>query len=150
MTDQPGRNNKMESHNTYIPDLDHELVFQTSRSSGPGGQNVNKVNTRVELRFDIPNSQLLTVEQKEIVLKKLASKVTAEGILIIVSQAERSQLKNKELAITRLYEYLNRALKPVKKRRRTRPSRTSVEKRLQKKNKHGEKKSLRGRISLDE
>jgi len=140
----------MENQITYIPDLDRELVFQTSRRSGPGGQNVNKVNTRVELRFDIPNSLLLTEEQKEIILKKLASKITAGGILIIASQTERSQLKNKEIAVSRFYEYLNRALKPVRKRRKTQPSRSSIEKRLQKKKQEGKKKSLRGKIGMDE
>jgi len=79
-----------------IPDLSSEFQFLTSRSSGPGGQNVNKVNSKVELRFDIPNSSLLNDEQKEILLAKLATKITSDGILSVVSQRDRSQLANKE------------------------------------------------------
>jgi ribosome-associated protein len=130
----------------YVPDLSDEFVFRFSRSSGPGGQNVNKVSTRVELRFNVSDSQLLTAEEKEIILKKLASRLSAGGILIVSSQEERSQLKNKELATSKLYGYLNRALKPVKKRKPTRPTHASVQKRLNFKKKQGEKKSLRNRV----
>jgi ribosome-associated protein len=113
-----------------IPDLSAEFQFLTSRSSGPGGQNVNKVNSKVELRFDIQNSELLTSEQKEILLSKLASKITSEGILCVVSQRDRSQLANKEDSIAKLYALLAKALKPVKPRKNTRPTRNSIEKRL--------------------
>jgi ribosome-associated protein len=130
----------------YVPDLSDEFVFRFSRSSGPGGQNVNKVSTRVELRFNISESKILTAGEKVIILKKLVSKLSAGGILIVSSQEERSQLKNKELAISKLYGYLNRALKPAKKRKPTRPTRTSVHKRLDSKKKQGEKKSLRNRV----
>ena len=75
-----------------IPDLSSEFQFLTSRSSGPGGQNVNKVNSKVELRFEIQNSLLLTGEQKEILLAKLATKISSEGILSVVSQIDRSHL----------------------------------------------------------
>jgi ribosome-associated protein len=113
-----------------IPDLSPEFQFLTSRSSGPGGQNVNKVNSKVELRFDIPNSDLLPDEQKEILLKKLATKITSEGILSIVSQRDRSQLANKEDAIEKFYLLISKALKPVIRRKKTRPTKSSVEKRL--------------------
>lgn len=113
-----------------IPDLSTEFQFFTSRSSGPGGQNVNKVNSKVELRFDIPNSLLLTDEQKVILLFKLASKISSDGILSIISQRDRSQLSNKEDATAKFYQILTKALTPVKPRKRTRPSRSSVEKRL--------------------
>ncbi len=136
----------MKTMGVYIPDLSNELTFQTSRSSGPGGQNVNKVNTRVELRFDIPNSSILNDYQKAVLLEKLSSKLTLDGVLIIACQTERSQLKNKELAIIRFYELLAKALKPVKKRRPTRPTRSSVEKRLQSKKQRSERKSMRGKI----
>ncbi|MGE4587112.1 MAG: alternative ribosome rescue aminoacyl-tRNA hydrolase ArfB [Mangrovibacterium sp.] len=136
----------MENLGLHIPDLDNEFVFQTSRSSGPGGQNVNKVNSRVELRFDISNSVLLKNEQKQLLLRKLASKVTSEGILTVVSQETRSQLGNKELAVKKFYNLLSGALKPVKKRKATRPTKASEEKRLQKKRETGEKKAQRGRV----
>jgi ribosome-associated protein len=135
----------MENPGIYIPDLENEFVFQTSRSSGPGGQNVNKVNSRVELRFDIPNSTLLTTEQKQLLLKKLASKLTSEGVLIVVSQESRSQQDNRELSVQKFYALVGAALKPVKKRKPTRPTKASEEKRLQKKRQQGEKKAQRGR-----
>ena len=113
-----------------IPDLSTEFQFLTSRSSGPGGQNVNKVNSKVELRFDVQNSALLTDEQKEILLVKLSAKISSEGILSIVSQRDRSQLANKEDAIRKFYILISKALKPVKRRRSTRPTKGSVEKRL--------------------
>jgi len=113
-----------------IPDLSSEFQFLTSRSSGPGGQNMNKVNSKVELRFDIPNSSLLTDEQKEILLKKLSTKITSEGILSVVSQRDRSQLSNKEDAIEKLYLLISKALKPVIRRKKTKPTKSSVERRL--------------------
>jgi len=113
-----------------IPDLSTEFQFFTSRSSGPGGQNVNKVNSKVELRFDIQNSLLLTDEQKVILLFKLASKISSDGILSVISQRDRSQLSNKEDATAKFYQILTKALTPVKPRKRTRPSKSSVEKRL--------------------
>lgn len=114
----------------HIPDLSTEFQFFTSRSSGPGGQNVNKVNSKVELRFDIQNSLVLTDEQKVILLFKLASKISSDGILSVISQRDRSQLLNKEDATAKFYQILTKALTPVKPRKRTRPSRSSVEKRL--------------------
>lgn len=113
-----------------IPDLSSEFQFLTSRSSGPGGQNVNKVNSKVELRFDIQNSSLLTDNQKEILLAKLSTKITSEGILSVVSQRDRSQLSNKEDAIEKFYLLISKALKPVKRRKNTRPTKSSVERRL--------------------
>jgi len=113
-----------------IPDLSAEFQFLTSRSSGPGGQNVNKVNSKVELRFDIQNSDLLSEDQKNILLVKLASKITSEGILSVVSQRDRSQLSNKEDAIEKLYLLISKALTPVKPRKNTRPTKGSVERRL--------------------
>lgn len=113
-----------------IPDLSAEFMFQASRSSGPGGQNVNKVNSKIELRFNIQNSLILTDDQKEILLSKLSAKISLDGFLIIVSQRDRSQLVNKEDAIRKLYELIEKALRPVKRRKSTRPTRSSVEKRL--------------------
>lgn len=132
----------------HIPDLSSEMVFQSSRSSGPGGQNVNKVNSRVELRFDLINSNLLNEQQKTILLRKLASRVTNDGILILASQEDRSQLRNKELVVIRFYEILQQALKPVRKRRATRPTRASVERRIQAKKVRAQRKSSRGKIDF--
>lgn len=113
-----------------FPDLSSEFIFQTSRSSGPGGQNVNKVNSKVELRFHIQNSILLTEIQKELLSAKLSTKISSDGFLIVVSQKDRSQLVNKEDAIRKTYELIEKALRPVKRRRSTKPTRSSVEKRL--------------------
>ena len=116
---------------TNIPDLSSEFIFQASRSSGPGGQNVNKVNSKIELRFNIPNSIGLTDIQKEILLTKLAGKISLDGFLIVISQRDRSQLVNKEDAIRKTYELIEKALRPVKRRKSTRPTRSSIEKRLE-------------------
>jgi ribosome-associated protein len=131
---------------SIVPDLSGEFQFLTSRSSGPGGQNVNKVNSKVELRFNIQNSELLTGEQKEILLVKLASKVTSEGILIVISQRNRSQLVNKEDSVKKLYTLISKALTPRKARKSTRPTKSSVEKRLQSKRIKSEIKQTRSRM----
>lgn len=131
---------------SIVPDLSSEFQFFTSRSSGPGGQNVNKVNSKVELRFDIQNSVLLTNEQKEILLLKLASKVTADGILIVVSQRDRSQLVNKEDSVKKIYTLIFKALTPQKARKSTRPTKSSIEKRLQSKRIKSEIKQTRSKM----
>jgi ribosome-associated protein len=124
-------------------DFYREFIFSASRSSGPGGQNVNKVSTKVELRFDIPRSILLSEEEKALLMLKLRKKISAEGFLIIVSQSERSQLKNKEKAIEKFYLLVTKALTPVKKRKKSRPSAASKEKRLDDKKMVAEKKARR-------
>lgn len=136
----------MAETSVYIPDLSDEFQFLTSRSSGPGGQNVNKVNSKVELRFDIQNSMLLSDDQKEILAVKLASKISSEGILSVVSQRDRSQLANKEDAISKFYLLISKALKPVKHRKSTRPTKGSVEKRLTGKRIKAEIKQNRSKI----
>ncbi|WP_426490051.1 alternative ribosome rescue aminoacyl-tRNA hydrolase ArfB [Hymenobacter sp. 102] len=123
-----------------------ELQFQTSRSSGPGGQNVNKVESRVELRFRLFESQLLTEEQKQTLQQKLASKLTSEGELLVVAQEDRSQLRNKETALRKFHELLRQALHKPKARRATKPSKGAVRQRLESKKKHGDKKANRGRV----
>ena len=124
-------------------DFSSELRFTASRSSGPGGQNVNKVNTRVELRFSIDSSSLLTEEEKAELTEKLANKINSEGELILVSQTERSQLKNRERVTEKFYEILLRALTPRKKRLPTKPSKASKEERLEAKRQQAEKKERR-------
>ncbi|MCR5887863.1 aminoacyl-tRNA hydrolase [Hymenobacter sp. J193] len=123
-----------------------ELQFQTSRSSGPGGQNVNKVESRVELRFHVPTSQLLSDEQKQVLLQKLASRLTADGSLLVTAQEDRSQLRNKETALRKFHELLVKALHRPKARRATKPSKGAVRQRLESKKKHSQKKAGRGRV----
>jgi ribosome-associated protein len=131
-------------------DFERELTFQASRSGGAGGQNVNKVSTKMELRFHVDNSELLTDEEKVLVQEKLASRITNDGFLQVVSQTERSQLQNKEQAIARFYELLRQALTRQKKRTATKPSRSSVRKRLESKRKQSDKKAGRGYRGGDE
>lgn len=113
-----------------------EAEFSASKSSGPGGQNVNKVNSKVELRLNIKNSRLLTDEEKTIILVKLINRINKEGELIVVSQTERSQLGNKEKASEKLNQLIFQALKTNKKRIATKTPRFVKENRLKnKKNK---------------
>lgn len=120
-----------------------ELKFSASRSGGPGGQNVNKVNSKVELRFHIESSQLLSDHEKSILIHKLANKLSQEGELILTAQTERSQLKNKLIVTERFYNILASALTPQKKRKPTRRTKSSIEKRLNSKRKQAEKKANR-------
>lgn len=120
-----------------------EFTFSASRSGGAGGQNVNKVNTKVELRFDIAASSLLSDDEKTQILGKLRTKLTTEGILIVVSQEERTQLKNKEICIEKFYNMLEKALTIPKKRKPTKPTAASKEKRLESKRQQSSLKSTR-------
>lgn len=114
-------------------DFQSEFQFSASRSGGPGGQNVNKVSSKVELRFNVLNSLLLDDKEKLIIHEKLGSRINNNGELIMVSQSERSQLKNKEKVVERFYLLLNKALTPKKPRRPTFPTKGSKEKRLESK-----------------
>ena len=120
-----------------------ELRFRTSRSSGPGGQNVNKLETRVELLFDVVHSTSFSHDQRERILLNLASRIDGEGVLHISSQRSRSQWENKQGTVEKLVSLLREALKVRKKRIKTAPTRGSKETRVQRKKKHGQKKRLR-------
>jgi len=123
--------------------LEKELKFNTSRSGGPGGQHANKVETSVELRFDISNSSSLSRQEKRRLFKKLTNKITKEGEIIIAAENSRSQAKNKEAALEKFFAMIEAALKVPKKRKPTKPSKAAKERRLKEKKKHGEKKSYR-------
>ena len=123
--------------------LDSEITFKTSRSGGKGGQHVNKVSSKVELDFDVVNSSVLAVEQKELVLKNLANRITKTGVLQIVVQSGRSQLANKEIAKEKFYSMIEFALRPKKKRFKTKPTKSSNQKRLDSKRKRSQKKIIR-------
>ena len=126
-----------------IINLDSELTFRASRSSGPGGQNVNKVNTRIELRFNVANSLLLSPEQKALLTEKLKNRISADGDLIIAVQESRSQLENKKIATEKFYLLLQKAFAPQKARKRFRLSREHKQKRLDEKQRQAQKKELR-------
>src|SRR4030042_6417462 len=127
--------------NIIIPEKEMQITF--SRSGGKGGQNVNKVETKATLRWDVYNSRALTPEQKYLILHKLHSRITEKGDLILWSQSERSQAQNKEVVIARLNDLVNQALIPEKIRRKTKPTRSSKERRLESKKRISEKKKLR-------
>lgn len=125
--------------------IGRELTFSTSRSSGPGGQNVNKVNTKVTLAFDIAASQLLTEEERTILLEKLKNKLTTENVLLVSSQEKRSQPENKEAALAKLDQLLKKAFEKRKVRKATKPSKSAAKKRVDAKKLRGEKKKWRQR-----
>jgi ribosome-associated protein len=134
------------NHVLSFEQLTPELEFTTSRSSGPGGQNVNKVNSKVILRWNVLHSVLITDEQKVLLLNKLSSQLTREGELILTAQESRSQLQNKEAVIEKLNALLGKAFTKPKIRKATKPSKSSKVKRVDNKKRHAEKKQWRKRL----
>ncbi len=124
-------------------DFTNELVFTASRSSGAGGQNVNKVNTRMELRFNIAVSEKLSDEEKALLLEKLAGRINSEQELLVVSQTERTQLGNKTKATERFFVLMAKALTLQIPRKATKPSKASKQKRLDLKKLLSQKKQNR-------
>ena len=127
--------------------LEKEFNFRMSRSSGKGGQHVNKVSTRVELLFDVLNSEILTEEEKALIIKNLAAIISQNGILQIASQKSRSQLRNKEKAKEKFFKKIEKALIVEKPRKKTKKPKSLNEKRLKKKKIIGEKKAFRQKVN---
>ncbi len=126
--------------------LTRELIFTTSRSSGPGGQNVNKVETKVVLKWDVVHSTVITQEEREIILRKLHTRMTTEGVLILTAQDKRSQLQNKAEVIKKLETTLVKAFEKKKARKKTKPSKGAVQKRIDSKKQNSEKKKWRQKM----
>lgn len=127
-------------------DVSSEIQLQTTRSGGKGGQNVNKVETAVIAYFNITSSQILSEEQKQIVLVKLTNRINSEGSLVVKSQTFRTQLENKEDAIKKVNELITSALKKKKARIATKPSKQSKEKRIESKKRSSEVKMGRKKL----
>jgi len=123
--------------------IEHEFIFSASRSGGPGGQNVNKVSTKVELRFDLRCSQYFSEEEKELLFRKLKNKINKEDEILLVSQSERTQLMNKNAVMQKFYDLVSKALTIPLKRRSTRPTQSSKLKRLESKRNRSELKKQR-------
>lgn len=120
-----------------------ELEFRASRAGGPGGQHVNKSSTRIELTWNVATSRALTDDQRALLLRKLEPRLDATGAVRIVASESRSQTRNRDDAERRLAALIRRALVVPKARRKTRPTRAAVEKRLRAKKKESEKKRER-------
>lgn len=123
--------------------FEHELSYKTSRSSGSGGQNVNKVETSVSVMWKVEDSAVFSDEEKERIFTKLKNRISAEGLLQITVSEYRTQLKNKNLATEKIQELVNKSLIVPKKRVATKPSKAQVEKRIKEKKQISEKKENR-------
>ncbi|WP_316768539.1 alternative ribosome rescue aminoacyl-tRNA hydrolase ArfB [Pedobacter frigiditerrae] len=130
-------------------DLLKEITFKTSRSGGKGGQNVNKVSSKVELIFNVQETLLFSEDEKALLLERLKTKIDTEGNLHVVSQVDRSQLVNKEISITKFLDLLEKSLTVKKKRKPTKIPKAVVAKRLANKSVTAAKKQNRAKPSLD-
>lgn len=124
-----------------------EVVFKATTSGGKGGQNVNKVATKVELYFSIPDSKILSDEEKEILIEKLATKINDEGELRLISSEKRTQLENKEGVKKKFVSLILKSFTKPKPRKKTKPSKASQEERIKDKKLIGEKKQNRAKIT---
>lgn len=127
-----------------------ELSFRYARSSGPGGQHVQRTETKVELLFDLAGSPSLSEGQRRLAMSRLGSRLDQEGVLHLVSQAGRSQLENRADVLERFQRLLAAALRPPKPRRATRPTAAARQQRLEGKRRRGQAKRMRGRVGPEE
>jgi ribosome-associated protein len=129
---------------------DRELSFRYSRSSGPGGQNVNKVATKVTVLFSVADSSVLDANQKARITRRLATRISKDGVLHVTSERHRTRSANQRDVINRFSELVSAALKPRKRRKKTRVPSSAKRKRLESKRRRSEKKRLRGRPTTDD
>lgn len=129
---------------------DNEIQIDFVRASGPGGQNVNKVSTKAQLRWGVGNSTVFSDEEKMRIRAFAGNKLNASDEIVIASSSQRSQLQNKEAAIQRLEHLVEVALTPIEERKPTRPTRASKKRRITSKKHRGAQKKLRGYVEMDE
>lgn len=134
--------------NDFLVIKEADITYRFSRCAGPGGQNVNKLNTRVTLLFDVAGSRCLTNEQKQTLFNRLSSRISKDGLLKVVSQRHRTQRANRRAAQKRLVDLLSEALKEIPVRKATETPGFAYQDRLRRKRHHSEIKQMRKSVTL--